>query len=184
MPRKRALPVASRQHSTRIRAVIPYERDPGSRGESRRDGNVPVRRGSVDPDLVCATPLVEPSPQSARLHALAGWLVAPLCLSAVAAGTLLIFRGPDGLFGFTFGLVLALGLAWILACSLFPARADRTCPQCDRRTLARLDRQATHGLKCRHCGWLDEDASSFLLAEDSGQPFENIVLRERRPRRF
>ena len=164
--------------------MIPYERDPGSRGEPRRDGNVPVRRGGVDPNLLRAPPLAEPDPRPARLHALAGWLVAPLCLSAVAAGTLLIFRGPDGLFGFTFGLFLALGLAWILACSLFPARADRTCPACGRRSLSRLDRKATHGLKCRQCGWLDEDASSFLLAEDSGQPFEDIVLRERRPRRF
>jgi ribosomal protein L37AE/L43A len=166
--------------------VIPYERDPGSRGEFRRDDDLPFGRGRVDPIVRCSVP-PPPGPtelRASRLHALAGWLVAPLCLAAVVAGTLLIFRGPDGLFGFTFGLVLALGLAWILACSLFPARADRTCPQCGRRSLSRLDRQATHGLKCRQCGWLDEDASSFLLAEDSGQPFEDIVLRERRPRRF
>lgn len=167
--------------------MIPFEREPGAGGEPfRRDDDDPfaVRRVSVDPALRVPAVVPEPArPAPGRLHALAGWLVAPLCLSAVAAAMLLVFRGPDGLFGFAFGLVLALGLAWILACSLFPAKADRTCPQCSRRALSRLDRRSTHGLVCRACGWRDESASSFLLAEDDGSPFEDVVLRERHARR-
>lgn len=140
-------------------------------------------RGAVDPALLAVPPAARRAP--AALEALAGWLVAPLCLAALGAGVLLVLRGPDRVFGLVFALVLALGLGWIVISSLFPARADRTCPSCGKPTLSRLDPRTTHGLRCRSCPWRDETASSFLLAEDDGAPFEDIVLRERRqPRRF
>ena len=108
-----------------------------------------------------------------------GWLVAPLMLAAIAAGVLFVLRGPDEIFGAAFGLVLALGIGWILVSALLPGRAERTCPACGRNGLERLDPRTTHGLRCQLCGWRDESASSFLLAEEEG-PLEDIVLRERR----
>lgn len=111
-----------------------------------------------------------------------GWLVAPLMLSAAAAGALFVLRGPDGLFGACFAVVLALGFTWILVSTLFPGRPQRTCPACGQRGLERIDRTSTCGVRCRLCEWRDESASSFLFAEEEGT-FEDIVLRERRGER-
>lgn len=109
----------------------------------------------------------------------AAWFAAPLLLAAIAAGATFVLRGPDEVFGLAFGLVLALGLGWILVSALFPARAERTCPQCGRDGLERLDPDSAQGVICRHCAWADESASAFLLLEDEGRPFEDIVLRGR-----
>lgn len=109
----------------------------------------------------------------------AAWLAAPLILAAIAAGVVFVMRGPDGLFGIVFGLVLALGLGWILISSLLPARAERRCPQCGGDGLERLDPDSSQGVVCRLCAWADESASGFLLLEDEGRPFEDIVLRGR-----
>ena len=100
-------------------------------------------------------------------------------LSAAAAGLLFVWRGPDEVFGLVFGLVVALGIVWILISALLPGQAERTCPVCGGAGLERLDRETTRGLRCRLCRWQDESASSFLLAEEEG-PLEDIVLRERR----
>jgi hypothetical protein len=118
------------------------------------------------------------APRRAR-ESRAAWLVAPLILAAIASGLLLVLRGPEGLFGVAFGLVLALGLGWILVSSLLPARAERTCPRCGGEGLERLDPDSSQGLVCRLCSWADESASAFLLLEDEGRPFEDIVLRGR-----
>lgn len=117
---------------------------------------------------------------SGRAHgeARGAWLLPPLMLAAIAAGALFVFRGPDQIFGVVFGLVLALGIVWILISTLLPARADRTCPLCGREGLVRLDSRSTQGLSCRLCSWRDESASAFLLAEEEGS-FEDAVLRER-----
>jgi hypothetical protein len=190
--------------------VIPFERDPGHHRDPNRradDGfdSRRFRRGGADDALrnsqrddsgmSGSTPARDGSSRaSARtasnraasmrdMGSIGGWLVAPLLLAATSASILLVLRGPDELFGVAFGLVLALGLAWILVSSLFPGKADRVCPECGRETLARLDPRSTHGLRCRSCGWRDESASSFLLAEDDGAPLEDIVLRERRTKR-
>jgi len=107
-----------------------------------------------------------------------GWLVAPLMLAAVAAGLLFVLRGPDEVFGVAFAAVLALGIGWIVVSALLPGKAERTCPACGGAGLERLDPQTTQGLRCGLCGWQDESASSFLLAEEEG-PLEDIVLRQR-----
>jgi hypothetical protein len=109
----------------------------------------------------------------------AAWFAAPLLLAAAAAGTAFVLRGPDQVFGVAFGLVVALGLGWVLISALFPARADRTCPQCGGQGLERLDPDSSRGVVCRLCAWADESASAFLLLEDEGRPFEDIVLRGR-----
>lgn len=171
-------------------AVLPFGSHRGSRGEPfRRSLGEPLSAGrpAIDPALRTPTQPVDapqPTPQPpSRLRALAGWFVAPLALVSIAAGMLLVFRGPDGLFGVVFGTVLALGLGWILVCSLFPAKADRTCPECKRPGLVRLDRRTTRGVRCTRCGFRDATASSFLLAEDEGVPLEDTVLHERDRRR-
>jgi len=187
--------------------VIPFEHDPG-RDEPPEPGG-----GSGDDLLGDGGQLGDGEPWGGRLRGFAGgpgrprvrdfpprergarprrrgaqrggWLVAPLMLAAIAAGLLFVLRGPDQVFGLVFGIVLALGIAWICACALLPGKAERTCPVCAGEGLERLDRRSTHGLRCRLCGWQDETASSFLLAEEEG-PLEDIVLRERRggPRRW
>jgi DNA-directed RNA polymerase subunit RPC12/RpoP len=106
-----------------------------------------------------------------------------MLLFAVAAGVRLVFRGADEVFAVSFALLLALGVLWILISVLMPAKADRTCPRCRRSALGRIDPQSTQGVACRHCGYRDETASAFLLAEEEG-PLEDIVLRERQRRRF
>ena len=109
----------------------------------------------------------------------AAWFAAPLLLAAIAAGMAFVLRGPDQVFGVAFGIVVALGIGWVLVSALFPARADRTCPQCGGEGLERLDPDSSQGVVCRLCSWADESASSFLLLEDEGDPFEDIVLRGR-----
>ncbi|MBM3990208.1 MAG: NAD(P)(+) transhydrogenase (Re/Si-specific) subunit beta [Planctomycetes bacterium] len=159
----------------------PFDRDSGRRAPLRRSQSepppslVPLLRTSPQPVPQAVT---RPKPRSRR-HALAGWLVAPLALVSVAAGVWLVVEGPQGLFGVVFGGALALGLVWVLACSLFPATADRTCPECKRPGLVRLDRRTTRGVRCARCGFRDATASSFLLAEDEGVPLESTVFHER-----
>lgn len=114
-----------------------------------------------------------------RRESRAVWFAAPLLLASAAAGTAFVLRGPDQVFGVAFGLVVALGLGWVLISALFPARADRTCPQCGGEGLQRLDPDSSQGVVCRLCAWADESASAFLLLEDEGRPFEDIVLRGR-----
>jgi hypothetical protein len=164
--------------------VIPFEREPGRsrephRGSDEGFASARLRRGGVDGALRGSR-----TAPGAALESIGGWLVAPLLLAATAAAMLLVLRGPDRMFAIAFGLVLALGLAWILVSSLLPAKADRTCPRCSRAALTRLDPRTTQGLRCRACGWRDESASSFLLAEEDGGDLEDIVLRQRRFRRW
>ena len=73
---------------------------------------------------------------------------------------------------------MGLCLVWVLVSVFFPARADRSCPRCGEESLERLDRTRTTGIRCRACGFRDEQASAWLMAEEEG-PLEEIVLRER-----
>ena len=140
---------------------------------------MPALFGTGLPGRLREFPERSPSKTRRRPGVRAGWFVAPLMLAATATGVLFVMRGPDQVFGFAFGLVVAVGILWILISSLFPAKADRTCPQCGATSLERLDRHSTQGLTCRLCSWSDASASSFLLAEDEGA-LEDIVLRQRR----
>ena len=103
------------------------------------------------------------------------WLIAPLLLSAVGAGTLFVFRGPDHLFGIAFGLVLGLGFLWILVSTMFPSKPDRTCPSCGGETLERLDATSTRGVTCSACSWNDETLSSFYMAEEEDEPGDFLL---------
>ena len=117
----------------------------------------------------------------ARRRALA-WLLAPLSLAAVAGGALFVPRLPDLSFGLVVGAGVLVLVGWIVISALWPARADRRCPECGREALLRLDPDATHGIRCGHCGFRDETRSAWLLAEEEG-PLERIVLAQRRRKR-
>ena len=172
--------------------MIPFDsergRDPAWRGRpGRRPGSESGwggRLGATKSDVETGSTWLEIPDEPARAEqprreSRAAWLAAPLLLAAIAAGATFVLRGPDGVFGIAFGLVLALGLGWILVSALFPARAERTCPQCGQDALERLDPDSAQGVVCRLCAWADESASAFLLLEDDGRPFEDIVLRGR-----
>lgn len=140
----------------------------------------------ADADALASTWLEIPDEPVARERARrpqresrAAWFAAPLILAAIAAGMAFVLRGPDEVFGVAFGTVVALGLGWVLVSALFPGRADRTCPQCGGEGLERLDPDSSQGIVCSLCSWTDESASSFLLLEDEGEAFEDIVLRGR-----
>jgi ribosomal protein L37AE/L43A len=172
---------------TRIRRVIPFERDP-KRDPGREPRHGFDRRGREQferADLARRT--LDASADASRNagSSRAAWLIGPLLLCSIGAAIAFVMRGPDQVFGVAFGLVLALGLVWILISALFPASADRRCPQCGRATVIRIDVRVLTGLRCRSCSWRDESASAFVHAEDDGEPFEDAVLRERgRFRRF
>jgi hypothetical protein len=159
--------------------VIPFERNPG---DARRPGREPDL--GFDREVLLEHRALPETRKPAAPPAHRGaWLLAPLILCAIAAALLFVMRGPDRVFGLAFGLVIGLGFSWILVSVLFPSRADRTCPQCGRKGLVRIDPKATHGLRCRFCPWSDETASAFVHAEEEG-PLEDIVLRERRRGQF
>lgn len=155
--------------------MIPFERNPEP---PRRFDELGSRLGELGARR--APPPPPPRTEDVRIER-AAWLIGPLLLASIATGMLFIFRGADHLFGLALGVVLGLGFLWILVSVLFPARPDRTCPSCGLSNLERIDPKSTHGLCCTACGWQDEAASSFLLAEEEGA-FEDVVLRERRRR--
>jgi ribosomal protein L37AE/L43A len=106
------------------------------------------------------------------------WLAPLAFLTAVAGGVALVRSGSAAWFGaLVIGLVVLPAL-WVLASALSPAKADRRCPACGRETLVRRSRDSTQGLACGGCGWVDAEASAWLLAEEEG-PLEEIVLAQR-----
>jgi len=99
-------------------------------------------------------------------------------LGAGLAGVGIALAGPTSLLGWVLVAAGALPILWVLGSALWPASAERTCPACRRNRVQRLDPRTTHGLVCPDCGWRDETASSWLLAEEEG-PLEDIVLAQR-----
>lgn len=138
-----------------------------------------------------AAPLEQPAKVSSPGHSAAvptagGWQgiwLPPLLLGSVALGVVLLLKRPDGLWSYVVGGMVALTLGWIVVSSLWPGKPDRTCPECGSEGLQRLDEQSHRGLRCRDCGYQDETASSFMIAEEEGT-LEETVLRERGRKRI
>jgi ribosomal protein L37AE/L43A len=107
------------------------------------------------------------------------WLAPLAFLAAAGIGVAIVRAGPLAWFGLVLGLLALVPAGWVLVSALWPARAERTCPSCRKPALARLSKEATHGLVCRACGWKDESASAWLLAEEE-EGLERLVLAERR----
>ena len=102
----------------------------------------------------------------------------PVFLGAVVLAAFLLLRRPDGLWGYVVGGIFAVVFGWFLVSTLWPGRANRGCPQCANDSLVRLDENSHHGLRCTHCDFIDESASSFTFAEEEGA-LEETVMRER-----
>ena len=111
-----------------------------------------------------------------------GFVLPPLMLLAALAGGVFALRNPVHVFGWIVAALFAVVVGWVFVSVLWPGRADRTCPACKREKLERADSDSTTGLACAACGWRDETASSFYLAEEEG-PFEHVVLSQREARR-
>jgi len=79
------------------------------------------------------------------------------------------------------GIVAAL-FSWIGISVLWPARADRNCPQCRQESLKRLDPSNAIGLVCTQCGWSDASASGWYLAEEELEALEPLALERRAAR--
>jgi hypothetical protein len=101
-------------------------------------------------------------------------------LLATISAILLVVRGPDRAFAVAVAFLIALSLAWILVSVFWPAAPDRTCPECGRDGLKRLDPASTRGVVCAECGASDAERSSFLFAEEEGGALETLVVGERR----
>lgn len=117
-------------------------------------------------------------PSDARRSRLVGVLFPLAAVAAAGLAVWIVRREPEGLLGWATGGALGALFLWILASALWPARAERTCPRCGAAGLARLDPRAAHGVGCERCGFRDESASAWLLAEEEG-PLEELVLRAR-----
>ncbi len=109
------------------------------------------------------------------------WCAPLVLLGAVLGGVALVQLRPPP-FGVLLAGLLLLPLGWVLISTLWPARAERRCPACAADALARSDPRATHGLVCRACGFRDDSASAWLLAEEEGG-LEELVLAQRGRRR-
>ena len=106
------------------------------------------------------------------------WLFPLAFLGAVGAGAALILWQPPWLTGAVVAVLLGTGVLWVAVSALWPAKADRNCPECSEDTLVRLDPKTATGLRCSACGYEDPEASSWFLAEEEG-PLEDLVLRQR-----
>jgi ribosomal protein L37AE/L43A len=91
----------------------------------------------------------------------------------------LVLNTPGGLAVWVLGGVGGLGLLWILGTTFWPARADRTCPECGEEGLRRMDPATTKGLVCASCGHTDAEASGWFLAEEEGA-LDEVVAKRRR----
>ncbi len=147
---------------------------PPSGGAARPADRPPVRTIRLDPRP-------EDLRRRPRLEApgIVGWLVPPLALVAIGVGVLLVRARPESLFPWIFGAMVLAAVGWVVVSALSPAKADRRCPQCGHDSIERLHPATTRGIRCGACGWQDETASSFFLAEDEVPALEDIVLRER-----
>lgn len=106
------------------------------------------------------------------------WLLPVVLLLAAGSAITFVLRGAGGIFGWVVGALVVTSLLWVMISVLWPPTADRTCPTCGAEAVRRLDPSTTQGLLCGACGWRDETASSWLLAEEEG-PLEDVVLRSR-----
>ncbi|MFN0009549.1 MAG: hypothetical protein ACKVXR_16745 [Planctomycetota bacterium] len=114
----------------------------------------------------------------------AGWFIGPTMLLATTCAMLLVVRGADRAFGAALALLIAVSIAWILVCVFWPGAPDRTCSECGRDGLKRLDPASTRGVLCSACGASDAERSSFLFAEEENGPLEPLVVRERERERM
>jgi len=106
------------------------------------------------------------------------WLFPLVMMLAVVLGAVIVRGQPRVALGVILTLMLLIPVVWVLVSVLWPGTADRGCPGCGEDTLVRSNPESTVGLECPSCGWHDEVASGWFLAEEEGL-MEDIVLRQR-----
>lgn len=131
--------------------------------------------GSNPPEVVAIGRLASRSGSGVQ------WLIGPGLLLVTLCSVRLLMFGSDRIFVYALLALFGVVVLWILVSVFSPAHPDRTCPACGRAGLRRLDSSTTRGIRCEDCGHVDEDQSSFLMAEDEGA-IEPIVLRSRAAR--
>lgn len=110
------------------------------------------------------------------------WAIPLVMLGAIAVGVLIVRNAPGWIGPAMVSVLVGAGLLWVGVSVFWPAKADRKCPRCEEEALERLDPDTTQGLKCASCGFVDEQATGWFLAEDEG-PLEDLVLRQRAAKR-
>ena len=135
----------------------------------------------LDP-LAAAAQQILPAPESPQESAPTarpantGYWMPPLFLGSVLLGIVLLTRRPDGLWAYVVGAIFVVVFGWFLVSTLWPSRAERNCPACEREGLTRLSEESHRGLRCTLCGFEDENASSFFIAEEEGTLEETVML--------
>ena len=99
-------------------------------------------------------------------------------LGSVLVAIVVLFTTPSGLWQYIVGLMILGSLTWVAISSLWPGKPERKCPECGQEGLTRSDPETHRGIRCTRCGFEDESASSFMMAEEEGT-LEEAVLRER-----
>ena len=107
------------------------------------------------------------------------WLITVVLLTAVLGGAALVFWQPPWLMPATLFTVFGIIGLWVAVSAFWPARADRSCPECGEEALVRLEQDSTMGVRCTACEHVDREATSWFLAEEEGVPLEDLVLRQR-----
>ncbi len=136
---------------------------------------------SLDP-LAAAAKQILPAAESPRDSApserpkSSGYWMPPLFLGSVLFGIVLLTRRPDGLWAYVVGAIFVVVFGWFLVSTLWPGRAERKCPACEQEGLTRLSEESHRGLRCTLCGFEDENASSFFIAEEEGTLEETVML--------
>ena len=125
-------------------------------------------------------PAAAPSHRRFAVTSRTSWLIPPAFLFATILGVSIVLSGPVELYGFALTALLVVGVLWVLISVFFPGRAELTCPRCSAAELERMSPDEVTGIRCRACGFVDPDASSWMIAEQEGVPLEGIVMENRR----
>ncbi len=87
------------------------------------------------------------------------WIVVALVAALVAW---LVF---DWLPAVIAGVIVALGVLWVLGCIFSPAVPDRRCPRCGKEGLVKIRKGEPLGVRCEHCDYRDEGKYVAYLDE-------------------
>ena len=108
-------------------------------------------------------------------------ILMPLVMLASVGLVLVLVVRPGGAPSpLVIGGIVVLLFAWIGVSVLWPARADRSCPDCKQPALVRIDPTSAVGLRCTACAWNDTTASGWYLAEEELEALEPLALEQRR----
>ncbi len=103
-----------------------------------------------------------------------------MCATALGLG--LAAGAPQDVALWVLGAGAGIALLWVLCTAFWPAKADRSCPECGRDSLKRMDPNTTRGLMCTRCEFRDPEATGWFLAEEEGV-LDDLLSQDQRPER-